>query len=85
MAEPRYSRYSVSWMCRGCGEKWADLEHPDDPCTATEGCTGDMVGFAFWEEEPEDQAEAARLASAYTVTDDDGTQTRYNSDGTHAP
>lgn len=61
------SRYNVSWVCRGCGEKWADPERPDDPCTATEGCTGEPMGMAFWAGEA------------------DGTETRYNSDGTRAP
>jgi hypothetical protein len=60
------SRYNVTWMCSECGEKWADPEQSDTPCTATAGCSGEPFGVAYWAGEA------------------DGSETRYNSDGTRA-
>lgn len=76
-----FSEYSVTWMCNECGERWADLDKPNDPCTATEGCTGEAMGLAFYEGPA---SGPNPVPFTYVVTHADGTQTRYNSDGTVA-
>lgn len=81
MTAESYSRYTVTWMCNECGEKWAAPDKPDEPCTATEGCKGEPMGIAFWDG-TETAEEAAHKAVPYMIVDDAGTKTYYNADGT---
>lgn len=67
MTERTYSAYDVRWCCNTCGLSWEVGAEWDGPCTATENCSGQPVGMAFYSR-PATADEAVRAQARENAT-----------------